>query len=303
MFDPTKGKLFLKHIAVCIKTLYHADLKFSLCSLPLTEIMSGDLLEDLMSSEGQFNRSKVLTECESIRFSCVWHLLLLPVSPPVFSPLLRLSPPPSDHDYIYNLDETEGLCDLFDVPILNLWPLRLSSGREEVSQTCLSTFIFSKISPHSLKVRGGAAELILSDEHSRTPLHWLSELSQTVAPRKASWRNAGKNRTFYLLLFFPRKHRQKQMTNNSIFGLWMRKRCFCISFPMYECVGTQVGCVCVCLSMCFEFCNECRFNSSQTSPGEKTKQWESIFLSGKESWQTNRAQLLSPHGSSPNTAG
>ncbi|KAF3854492.1 hypothetical protein F7725_022547 [Dissostichus mawsoni] len=29
-------------------------------------------------------------------------------------------PPPSDHDYIYNLDETEGLCDLFDVPILNL---------------------------------------------------------------------------------------------------------------------------------------------------------------------------------------
>lgn len=50
----------------------------------------------------------------------------IPVSPlpvalfPVFSPLLRLSPPPSDHDYIYNLDETEGLCDLFDVPILNL---------------------------------------------------------------------------------------------------------------------------------------------------------------------------------------
>ncbi|CAM9158026.1 unnamed protein product [Lampetra planeri] len=56
---------------------------------PTKEIMSGDLLDDLMSSE-------------------------------VFSPLLRLSPPPSDHDYIYNLDETEGLCDLFDVPILNL---------------------------------------------------------------------------------------------------------------------------------------------------------------------------------------
>ncbi|XP_062276323.1 transcription factor E2F4 isoform X2 [Scomber scombrus] len=58
-------------------------------SFSLTEIMGGDLLEDLMSSE-------------------------------VFSPLLRLSPPPSDHDYIYNLDETEGLCDLFDVPIINL---------------------------------------------------------------------------------------------------------------------------------------------------------------------------------------
>ncbi|XP_059402159.1 transcription factor E2F4-like [Carassius carassius] len=53
------------------------------------EMMNTDLLEELMSSE-------------------------------VFSPLLRLSPPPGDHDYIYNLDETEGLCDLFDVPIANL---------------------------------------------------------------------------------------------------------------------------------------------------------------------------------------
>lgn len=38
----------------------------------------------------------------------------------VFAPLLRLSPPPGDHDYIYNLDESEGVCDLFDVPVLNL---------------------------------------------------------------------------------------------------------------------------------------------------------------------------------------
>ncbi|XP_018594260.1 transcription factor E2F4 isoform X1 [Scleropages formosus] len=56
---------------------------------PTKEMMSADLLEELMASE-------------------------------VFSPLLRLSPPPGDHDYIYNLDESEGLCDLFDVPILNL---------------------------------------------------------------------------------------------------------------------------------------------------------------------------------------
>ncbi|XP_062328127.1 transcription factor E2F4-like isoform X1 [Osmerus eperlanus] len=53
------------------------------------EIVSADLLEELMASE-------------------------------VFSPLLRLSPPPGDCDYIYNLDESEGLCDLFDIPILNL---------------------------------------------------------------------------------------------------------------------------------------------------------------------------------------
>lgn len=47
-----------------------------------------------------------------------WGLSLLLSA--VFAPLLRLSPPPGDHDYIYNLDESEGVCDLFDVPVLNL---------------------------------------------------------------------------------------------------------------------------------------------------------------------------------------
>lgn len=56
---------------------------------PTRECMSSELLEELMSSE-------------------------------VFAPLLRLSPPPGDHDYIYNLDESEGVCDLFDVPVLKL---------------------------------------------------------------------------------------------------------------------------------------------------------------------------------------
>ncbi|KAM3828943.1 transcription factor E2F4 isoform 1-T1 [Vipera latastei] len=56
---------------------------------PTRESVNSELLEELMSSE-------------------------------VFAPLLRLSPPPGDHDYIYNLDESEGVCDLFDVPILNL---------------------------------------------------------------------------------------------------------------------------------------------------------------------------------------
>ncbi|KAL7405858.1 hypothetical protein ABVT39_008807 [Epinephelus coioides] len=38
----------------------------------------------------------------------------------VFSPLVRLSPPPSEHEYAYNLDDSEGLCDLFDVPMVNV---------------------------------------------------------------------------------------------------------------------------------------------------------------------------------------
>ncbi|XP_075704155.1 transcription factor E2F4 isoform X2 [Rhinoderma darwinii] len=53
---------------------------------PTKGCITSDLLEELMSSE-------------------------------VFAPLLRLSPPPGDHDYVYNLDESEGVCDLFDVPI------------------------------------------------------------------------------------------------------------------------------------------------------------------------------------------
>lgn len=30
---------------------------------------------------------------------------------------LRLSPPPSERDYYFHLDENEGLTDLFDMPI------------------------------------------------------------------------------------------------------------------------------------------------------------------------------------------
>uniref|UniRef100_A0A8C7GVM5 E2F transcription factor 4 n=1 Tax=Oncorhynchus kisutch TaxID=8019 RepID=A0A8C7GVM5_ONCKI len=69
--------------------LLHFPKYFSDMFDPAKEMVSADLLEELMASE-------------------------------VFSPLLRLSPPPGDHDYIYNLDESEGLCDLFDIPVLNL---------------------------------------------------------------------------------------------------------------------------------------------------------------------------------------
>ena len=51
--------------------------------------MSSELLEELMSSE-------------------------------VFAPLCCLSPPPGDHDYIYNLVENEGVCGLLEAPVLNL---------------------------------------------------------------------------------------------------------------------------------------------------------------------------------------
>ncbi|KAK3716102.1 hypothetical protein QZH41_019650 [Actinostola sp. cb2023] len=40
------------------------------------------------------------------------------MSAEVYAPLLRLSPPPGDHDYYFNLDDNEGVCDLFDIPNL-----------------------------------------------------------------------------------------------------------------------------------------------------------------------------------------
>ncbi|CAE1299417.1 E2F4_5 [Acanthosepion pharaonis] len=48
----------------------------------------GGLIDELMSSEG-------------------------------LEPLLRLSPPPSERDYQYNLGDSEGVSDLFDVPLLS----------------------------------------------------------------------------------------------------------------------------------------------------------------------------------------
>ncbi|XP_076358115.1 transcription factor E2F5-like isoform X1 [Tachypleus tridentatus] len=40
------------------------------------------------------------------------------ISSEMFSPLLRLSPPPSDRDYCFNLCDSEGVCDLFDIHMI-----------------------------------------------------------------------------------------------------------------------------------------------------------------------------------------
>jgi len=42
------------------------------------------------------------------------------MSAEVYAPLLRLSPPPGEHDYYFNLDDSEGVCDLFDIPNLDI---------------------------------------------------------------------------------------------------------------------------------------------------------------------------------------
>lgn len=81
------------------------------------ELMNADLIKQLLTSE-----SKRIYFWLHVIFavylcsSCVYFFFS------VLSPLLRLSPAPSEQDYACNLDESEGLCDLFDIPVLNVWP-------------------------------------------------------------------------------------------------------------------------------------------------------------------------------------
>jgi len=37
-----------------------------------------------------------------------------------FTPLLRLSPPPGEEDFYFSLEDSEGVCDLFDVPTVQV---------------------------------------------------------------------------------------------------------------------------------------------------------------------------------------
>lgn len=50
------------------------------------------------------------------------------MSAEVYAPLLSLSPPPGEHDYYFNLDDSEGVCDLFDIPIASPLPGAMASS-------------------------------------------------------------------------------------------------------------------------------------------------------------------------------
>eukprot|EP00111_Clytia_hemisphaerica_P007341 TCONS_00021350-protein len=71
-------------------------------------------LQNPMASGGQdpsLVESEQITELEDINLDNFCK------DTDAFTPLLRLSPPPGDQDYYFNLDDSEGVCDLFDVPL------------------------------------------------------------------------------------------------------------------------------------------------------------------------------------------
>ncbi|XP_072790553.1 transcription factor E2F4 isoform X4 [Taeniopygia guttata] len=92
------------------------------CDVPAAESKgSGDFEGQPAALDTQLLQSSASLDSSSVLPSTSTSFEPIKPDPTgVFAPLLRLSPPPGDHDYIYNLDESEGVCDLFDVPVLNL---------------------------------------------------------------------------------------------------------------------------------------------------------------------------------------
>lgn len=84
--------------------------------------------------------------------------------------------------------------------------------------------------------------------------------------------------------------------------------CLCISFSCML-VSTRYMCVYVCVFMCMCACLSFVLNTLLTlvSLQKETKKRETLFLSGKESWQTDSPAFLTrqplTHGLSPDTAG
>ncbi|XP_049830053.1 transcription factor E2F4-like [Schistocerca gregaria] len=66
----------------------------------LSDVVSGDGTDVPMGFDGEFLEDLISSE--------------------LFGPFVRLSPPPSDKDYCFNLSDSEGVCDLFDVPLISM---------------------------------------------------------------------------------------------------------------------------------------------------------------------------------------
>lgn len=75
----------------------------------VTDIVQGDLeLLDQFYSDCKCTHCVFLCCLSTIKFNI--YILFA-----VCGPLVRLSPPPGEKDYHFNLSENEGICDLFDI--------------------------------------------------------------------------------------------------------------------------------------------------------------------------------------------
>ncbi|XP_037787024.1 transcription factor E2F4-like [Penaeus monodon] len=101
----------------------------ALSSTQPTEIVKHEKVEDMLPMpvanikqelrEDNFANTNISHTTDTMLSTMGEGLVEELISTEMFAPLLRLSPPPSERDYMFNLDETEGVCDFFDVPVLS----------------------------------------------------------------------------------------------------------------------------------------------------------------------------------------
>ncbi|XP_068691816.1 transcription factor E2F5-like isoform X2 [Montipora capricornis] len=88
--------------------------------------ISGKDTSDL-NGKGVAVKTEVLDSSRANELKEVANDIIFGNSFKVYAPLLRLSPPPGEHDYYFNLDDSEGVCDLFDIPIASPLPGAMAS--------------------------------------------------------------------------------------------------------------------------------------------------------------------------------
>jgi len=84
-------------------------------SIKMKDRMSSEIVSGITESSDIEDSSDVDQEMKTISED-IEEVMGGLYSSEIFAPLLRLSPPPGEQDYYFNLDDTEGICDLFDMP-------------------------------------------------------------------------------------------------------------------------------------------------------------------------------------------
>lgn len=80
-----------------LETDMEVDVELLEPDIILSDVVSGGSTDPLSGFEGEFFEDLISSE--------------------LFGPFVRLSPPPSEKDYCFNLSDHEGVCDLFDIPL------------------------------------------------------------------------------------------------------------------------------------------------------------------------------------------
>uniref|UniRef100_A0A665T6P6 E2F transcription factor CC-MB domain-containing protein n=1 Tax=Echeneis naucrates TaxID=173247 RepID=A0A665T6P6_ECHNA len=120
--SPAKYQIHLKSVSGPIDVLLLNKNTESSVAVVLPVPPPEEIFENAKLAMSALNATadaKQCTKSQQTSMKDIADLITRLMTSEVFSPLLRLSPPPSENEYLCNLDESEGLSDLFDVPVCN----------------------------------------------------------------------------------------------------------------------------------------------------------------------------------------